>query len=53
MPAGISALTVESPMQSHEHQAIAPDDEIRWQRWTNRALFDAQGKAAHDNYPDI
>ncbi len=43
--AGISALTVESPTQSHEHQAIAPDNEIRWQHWTNRALFDAQGKA--------
>lgn len=42
--AGISALTVESPTQSHEHPVIAPDGDIRWQRWTNRALFDAQGK---------
>jgi PAS domain S-box-containing protein len=42
--ANISALTVESPMQSHEHQVIAPGGDIRWQRWTNRALFDAQGK---------
>ncbi len=31
-------------MQSHEHQVIAPGGDIRWQRWTNRALFDAQGK---------
>ncbi len=43
--ANISALTVESPTQSHEHQVIGPDGEIRWQRWTNRALFDVQGKA--------
>jgi PAS domain S-box-containing protein len=42
--ANISALTVESPMQSHEHQVIAPGGDICWQRWTNRALFDAQGK---------
>jgi PAS domain S-box-containing protein len=42
--ASISALTVESPTQSHEHRVIAPGGEIRWQRWTNRALFDTQGK---------
>jgi PAS domain S-box-containing protein len=42
---GISALTAESPTQSHEHRVIAPDGEIRWQRWTNRALFDTQGNA--------
>ena len=42
--ANISALTVESPTQSHEHQVIAPGGEIRWQRWSNRAMFDAQGK---------
>ena len=42
--ANISALTVESPTQSHEHRVIAPGGDIRWQRWTNRALFDAQGK---------
>jgi len=40
----ISALTVESPTQSHEHQVIAPGGDLRWQRWTIRALFDAQGK---------
>lgn len=43
--ANVSALTVESPMQSHEHRVIASDSEIRWQRWTNRAMFDTQGKA--------
>jgi len=43
--AGISALTVESPTQSHEHKVIAPSGKICWHRWTNRALFDAQGNA--------
>ena len=42
--ANISALTVESPMQSHEHQVIVHDGDTRWQRWNNRALFDARGK---------
>ncbi len=42
--ANISALTVESPAQSHEHRVITPDGDVRWQRWTNRALFDAPGK---------
>ncbi len=39
----ISALTVESPTQSHEHRVIGPDGEIRWQSWTNRATFDNEG----------
>ncbi len=42
--AAISALTVESPTHSHEHQVIAPDGELVWHRWTNRAQFDARGK---------
>ena len=50
--AAISALTVESPTQSHEHRVIAPNGDIRWQRWTNRALFDAQGEAVAYQYID-
>ncbi|MCK4872369.1 MAG: PAS domain S-box protein [Phycisphaerales bacterium] len=41
----IAALTVDSPTQTHEHQVIAPGGEIRWQQWTNRALFDERGLA--------
>jgi PAS domain S-box-containing protein len=40
----ISALTLNSPTQSHEHSVIGQSGDIRWQRWTNRALFDEQGK---------
>jgi len=40
----ISALTPDSPTQSHEHAVITPDGDIRWQRWINRAIFDVRGK---------
>ncbi len=42
----ILTLTVESPTMSHEHQVISPNGNIRWHRWTNRALFDDQGKVS-------
>jgi PAS domain S-box-containing protein len=32
------------PTQSHEHSVIAQNGEIRWQHWTNRAIFDDQGR---------
>jgi PAS domain S-box-containing protein len=40
----ISTMTVESSKQSHEHRVIGRDGEIRWQRWTNGALFDTEGQ---------
>ena len=40
----ISALEIDSPTQTLEHRVIAPNDELRWQRWTNRAIFDDRGK---------
>ena len=40
----ISALSFELPTQSHEHSVIALNGAIRWQHWTNRAIFDDQGK---------
>jgi len=42
--ANISARTVDSPVQTHEHPVTTPGGEVRWQRWTNRAMFDAQDK---------
>ncbi len=41
----ISALTVASPKQSHVHSVIKPNGDIGWQRWTNHAIFSAEGKA--------
>jgi PAS domain S-box-containing protein len=40
----ISGLTRESPTQTHEHQVVGADGQIRWHRWTNRVLHDAQNK---------
>jgi PAS domain S-box-containing protein len=37
------SLTQEKPVVSYEHQVLAPDDTIRWQRWTDHALFDDNG----------
>lgn len=42
--ADIAALTVDASTQSHEHRVIGPNGEIRWQRWTNRAIFNDQGQ---------
>lgn len=40
----ISALTIASPKQSHVHSVIKPNGDIGWQRWTNHAIFNAEGK---------
>lgn len=38
-----SSLGVEQSIVTHEHRIILPCGEIRWQQWTNRALFDDSG----------
>jgi PAS domain S-box-containing protein len=38
------SLTQDNPMITYDHQVIAPDRTIRWQRWTDRALFDERGR---------
>lgn len=40
----INSLNDETPMTTYEHQVIAPDGVIRWQEWTDRALFDEKGR---------
>ncbi|MGM0653206.1 MAG: PAS domain S-box protein, partial [Bacillota bacterium] len=37
------SLTPEKPIQRHEHFNLAKSGETRWVKWTNRALFDAEG----------
>jgi PAS domain S-box-containing protein len=39
----ISSLTIDSPIMTHEHKVSAPNRQIHWQRWTNRALYDEHG----------
>lgn len=41
----ILSLNPQSPMQSHEHRVIVPNEEIKWQQWINQAFFDVHGKA--------
>ena len=38
------SLTPEDPIHKHEHINIDQNGEARWIKWTNRALFDDQGK---------
>ena len=39
----IAKLNHENPTVTTEHHVIAQDGSIRWQQWTNRAIFDEQG----------
>jgi two-component system cell cycle sensor histidine kinase/response regulator CckA len=41
----IMSLNIDCPIMTHEHRVYAPDGQMRWQRWTNRALFDEHGLA--------
>ncbi|MBC7516698.1 MAG: PAS domain S-box protein, partial [Alkalinema sp. FL-bin-369] len=36
-------LCPEQPMVQYEHRVILPNGEIRWQAWTDRAMFDEYG----------
>ena len=39
-----ATLAPQRPAVTYEHQVIAPDGSLRWQRWTDRALFDEHGR---------
>jgi PAS domain S-box-containing protein len=41
--AHFDSLGPENPVATHEHQVTGKNGEIRWQQWTNRAIFDKQG----------
>ncbi|MFC1572559.1 PAS domain S-box protein [Candidatus Eisenbacteria bacterium] len=40
----ILSLTADAPVKVQEHKVISTDGEIRWQRWTNRGIFDDEGQ---------
>ena len=40
------SLTPENPIITHQHRAVLPSGEVRWQEWTDRALFDKRGAPA-------
>jgi len=41
--AHFDSLKPENPVGTHEHRVTGKNGEIRWQHWTNRAIFDRQG----------
>ncbi|MEK7324598.1 MAG: PAS domain S-box protein, partial [Chloroflexota bacterium] len=44
--AHLTQLGPENPLAMTEERVILPDGAIRWQRWTNRVILDAQGQVA-------
>jgi two-component system sensor histidine kinase UhpB len=40
----VAILNREDPVAFMEHRVIMPDGKIRWQQWSNRAIFDEQGQ---------
>ena len=38
-----SSLTKENPSAIDTHRVIMPDGSVRWQRWSDRAIFDKNG----------
>jgi PAS domain S-box-containing protein len=38
-----ATLTPEKPVGTIDHRIIMPDGTIRWQRWSDRAIFDDKG----------
>ncbi|UCG61006.1 MAG: PAS domain S-box protein [Candidatus Zixiibacteriota bacterium] len=38
------SFTPQLPVQTHVHQVLAPNGEVHWHQWTNRAIFDDRGR---------
>ncbi len=38
------SLTPDNPVASVDHRIIMPNGSVRWQRWSDRAIFDNTGK---------
>jgi PAS domain S-box-containing protein len=40
----LSAFTPENPTSIIEHRIVMPSGEVRWQRWSDRAIFDKDSR---------
>jgi PAS domain S-box-containing protein len=40
------AVSIDNPVQTHEHRVVLPDGRTAWQRWSHRALFNREGTVA-------
>jgi PAS domain S-box-containing protein len=38
------SLTCDHPVDDITHRIIMPDGQVRWQRWSDRAIFDTNGR---------
>jgi hypothetical protein len=36
----VATLSLQNPVVTYIHRVILPDGQVRWQEWTDRALFD-------------
>ncbi len=39
-----TSLSPEMPVVTYEHRVVMPEGQIRWQQWSDRAIFDEQGR---------
>jgi PAS domain S-box-containing protein len=39
-----ASLSQDTPVAMIEHRIVMPDGQVRWQRWSDRAIFDAGGR---------
>jgi PAS domain S-box-containing protein len=44
LKAHMASITPDHPVQTIEHRIRMPNGEIRWQQWSDRAVFDRNGK---------
>jgi PAS domain S-box-containing protein len=44
LKAHMASITPKHPVQTVEHRIRMPNGEIRWQQWSDRAVFDRNGK---------
>jgi diguanylate cyclase (GGDEF)-like protein/PAS domain S-box-containing protein len=40
----LTSLSPENPVVTYEYRVVAPNEEIRWQQQSDRAIFDEQGR---------
>src|SRR6185295_7323644 len=40
----IASLTAANPVATAVHRSLAPSGEVCWQEWTDRGIFDPQGR---------
>ena len=40
----IASINRDRPVATYEHRVVLPDGALRWQHWTDRALFDEEGR---------